>query len=232
MLDLFALLAIASAAANPARFECSVPEGGITSTLQVLEASDLGDWSVLDDSARRAAGERTLKICRAPGCRDSSACLPFTGSGGIAFQRLGKFEYLPKGPSRPARVVLQGWNDADVGEQARSLGGVNVYESADSGDATLRIGTISVTEQSQVGIVDDSLLAIADFVWGKGETRYERHRFRIRVWNLRCDRSPESPRSDFRTRRKYPSLDETDTLDVIRHELSAIRSSVRIRGGR
>jgi hypothetical protein len=214
------------------RYECKVPDGTLTSVLQVLEATDVGEWSALDDSSRKAAGERTLKICQSSGCRDTSACRPFTRSDGLAYQRLGQFEYHSKGPTHPARIVLQGWNDADAGEQARSLGGVNLYELTGSGRLDPKIGTISVTEQSQIEIIDDSLLTIADFLWGKGESRYGRHRFLIRIWNLHRDKSPTSPGLKFRTRRKYPSLDETDTLDVIRHELPSIRRALRNRGHR
>lgn len=234
MLEWFAFLALGWAApASPADFRCRQPEGTLVPMVQVLEASDVEEWSALDEDARRDAGDRTLRICLRSGCRDTSNCQPFTGPEGWGYQRLGTFRFLPKATGRPARVLLLGWNEADAGEHARSRGGANLYELAPDGAPFLKLGTISVTEQSQVAIVDDSLLAIADFVWGKGETRYARHRFQIRVWRLGGDAPVGTgPVGSFRTRKRHPSLDEVDTLDVVGQELSAIRKAAGIRGAR
>jgi hypothetical protein len=223
----FAMVLSASWVAGPVPYGCKSPSGTPAVRLRIREATDIVTWSGLDDSSRRAAGPRTLEICPSERCQDPSSCEPFTGPEGITYQRLGLFRSLPGKGSRPARVLLQGWNDADAGEAARSIGGLKVFESKVDGAIAPIGGTISVSEQSEIRIVDDSVLAVADFVWGKNESRYARHRFRIRVWSLKARFRADTAQAEFRTRRKYPSLDETDDIEVIGHELTSIRSALK-----
>ena len=129
----------------------------------------------------------------------------------------------PKKAGAQVRFLLLAWNDgAEVGELSRSKGGIQVLVSAPEDSFTSELGTISVNEQSQVEIVHDSLLVVAQAEWAKDETRYAPHHFLIRVWNLNHQPTTDAPSFSYVTRWRYRSLDDVDTIDVIRHELPSI----------
>jgi beta-lactamase regulating signal transducer with metallopeptidase domain len=88
---------------------------------------------------------------------------------------------------------------------------------------------MQLSEQSEyalwreAGISDAPLLVTADYVAGTGETRFSRHRFRVRTFVLDTVRATPALReyvlrSEFVTVRHYPSLDEVSKIDVLSHE--------------
>lgn len=107
------------------------------------------------------------------------------------------------------------------------MGGVQVLTPTPGGSFTSEFGTIPVIEQSQVEIVRDSLLVVAQHEWAKDETRYAPHHFLIRAWNLNHRVVVDSPSVAYVTRWRYRSLDDLDTLDVIRHEIPRIGMFMR-----
>ena len=97
---------------------------------------------------------------------------------------------------------------------------------------------IRLSEQSEYALwkerdISDALILVtADYVNGVGETHFSRHRFRIRAYILEAAReasgSPEYLlRSDFVTDERYPSLDETDRIDVLSKERANLLAQLR-----
>ena len=210
-------------------FHCAEPDGLAKSPVVVQEATDYEDWVSLDEEAQRRSGDHSLRICRSTdGCGHPKRCLPFRDSGeALGFQRLEKFRaYAPAPASRHGvRFLLHGWCEpAMMGEY---FGGIRVLEIGEHDSLVSRVGTIIVNDQSQAEIVDDSLLVAAQFQWGQNETRYVPHRFKIRVWNLNRSTMADSVVFSYVTRKKYPSLDDVDTIDVIPEEVPAIRDRLR-----
>jgi hypothetical protein len=206
-------------------FRCVEPQAMAASPVVVEEASDLDEWFGLDDAAKKRMGDHSLRICGAvSGCMHPDKCAPFADNDRVLYQRLGIFRLLPSEKGKPrVRFLLQAWNDgAEVGEFARSMGGVQVLTPTAGDSFTSEFGTIPVIEQSQVEIVRDSLLVVAQHEWAKDETRYAPHHFHIRAWNLNHHVVVDSPSVSYVTRWRYRSLDDVDTLDVIRHEIPSI----------
>ena len=74
-----------------------------------------------------------------------------------------------------------------------------------------------------VGPRGSTVFTAADYVWGKGETHFSAHRFTFSVYTYdsRTRRFVRILR--YVTARKYPSFDDVDVIDVIRHEIGEIR---------
>jgi len=231
MLEVLLLLIPAQVAVpTPPIFRCVEPQGMAASPVVVEEARDLDEWFGLDEPAQKRMGDHSLRICGAvSGCRHPEKCAPFADNDGVLYQRLGIFRILPSEKGKPrVRFLLQAWNDgAEVGEFARSMGGVQVLTPTPGDSFTSEFGTIPVIEQSQLEIVHDSLLVSAQFEWAKDETRYAPHHFRIRAWNLNHRVVVDSASVSYLTRWRYRSLDDVDTLDIIRHEIPSIMGRLR-----
>jgi hypothetical protein len=234
MLD-FLVLVVSVQIAAPTRstYRCIEPKGMVGAPVVVEEAGDLEEWSGFDEAKRNRLGDRSLRICGASGCAHPGRCARFVEQGGLGFQRLGMFRpFPPRKDGNRIRFLVLAWNDgSEIGELSRSIGGVRVVSPSPGDSFATEFGTISVNEQSQVEIVHDSLLAIAEAEWRADETRYAPHHFRVRAWNLNQHAVVDSPFVSYVTKWRYRSLDDVDTLDVIRHEIPSIGTLLR-KGGK
>ena len=87
---------------------------------------------------------------------------------------------------------------------------------------------VKVSEQGEYkmwqepSISKTALLVTADYVWGRAETHFSAHRFRISTYVLEpivaSDVQFYSLRDEFITSKRYPSLDEVVTVAVLGHE--------------
>jgi len=75
---------------------------------------------------------------------------------------------------------------------------------------------------SEPSISPAPLLVIADYVGGEGETHFSSHRFRISTFVLSATMPYYGLRDEYLTSTKYPSLDETDKINVLSHERAEI----------
>jgi hypothetical protein len=89
------------------------------------------------------------------------------------------------------------------------------------------LGTMRISEQGEykiIPVVKDSVEGLfikADFIWGKEEGRYFPHNYRIYIYQIDKDGLYRHV-SDYETCSKYRSLDDADSIDVIRHEMRNI----------
>jgi hypothetical protein len=88
---------------------------------------------------------------------------------------------------------------------------------------------VRITEQGEFtlwtepAISDAPLLVVADYVAGAGETHFSPHRFRVRSYVYVASSTRDGTgryvlRDEYVTDRKYPSLDDSNTIDVLAHE--------------
>jgi hypothetical protein len=87
---------------------------------------------------------------------------------------------------------------------------------------------VTVTNQSEYQlwklprISADPILVTADYLWRDGETHFAAHRYRITVYLYDNKASRYSQRDQFATKRKYPGLDDVDSVKVLGPEKAAI----------
>jgi hypothetical protein len=94
------------------------------------------------------------------------------------------------------------------------------------------LGTMRISEQGEYKIIPvlkdgvEGLFIKADFIWGKEEGRYFPHNYRIYIYQIDKDGFYRHV-SDYETSSKYRSLDDADSIDVIRHEMRKIVQRVK-----
>lgn len=93
------------------------------------------------------------------------------------------------------------------------------YEKAT--DSFSQAGLVTLTEQGEYKLVDRTLIT-ADARWGEGKSHFSSHRFDITVYQFAPD-SGYAKAFSYLTTGKYPSMDDTGTIDVISHELPEIK---------
>lgn len=98
------------------------------------------------------------------------------------------------------------------------------YEKAT--DSFSQAGLVTLTEQGEYKLVDRVLIT-ADARWGEGESHFSPHRFDITVYRY-APGSGYAKAFSYLTDKKYPSLDDTDTIDVISYELPEIKKRLAI----
>jgi hypothetical protein len=87
---------------------------------------------------------------------------------------------------------------------------------------------VTVTNQSEYCFWDlPNLSAMpvfvtADFVWAEGETHFARHRYRITSYAYHKQTGRYVQRDQYVTAKKYPGLDESDTISVLAPEKATI----------
>ena len=95
---------------------------------------------------------------------------------------------------------------------------------------------LSVTEQGEYrfwdepSISDTALLVVADYVWGDGETHFSAHYFRISSYVFNSESRHYELRDEYITGKKYPSLDEVDSITALEQEKPEVLG--RLQGGR
>lgn len=67
------------------------------------------------------------------------------------------------------------------------------------------------------------LFTAADYRWGKGETHFGPHRYDIKTYEFCSSRGMYILADQYLTSAKFPGLDETDTINVIKANLVEIR---------
>lgn len=67
------------------------------------------------------------------------------------------------------------------------------------------------------------LFTVAEYTWEKGETHFSRHRYEIKTYEFCASRDTYVLADAFLTRAKFPGLDETDTISVIKPSLAQIQ---------
>ncbi len=87
---------------------------------------------------------------------------------------------------------------------------------------------VQLTEQSDhaiwqlQSISPMPVLVTADYVWGKGETHFEKHAFEIRAYLYDFSKGNYSEKMRYRASGRYPSFDETDRVQVLIPERAEI----------
>ncbi len=71
------------------------------------------------------------------------------------------------------------------------------------------------------------VFATADFLLGKGESHFARHRYKVRVYKFRPDSMSYFQCDEFVTTRKYPGLDDADSVRVLEAEKANILSRLK-----
>jgi hypothetical protein len=89
-----------------------------------------------------------------------------------------------------------------------------------SSDRFKQAGYVTLTEQGEYRW-DNGALITANAYMQEGETHFAPHRFTITTYRYTSGGLLQVAR--YITRNKYPSFDDIDKIDVITHELSAIR---------
>jgi len=93
-----------------------------------------------------------------------------------------------------------------------------------------------VTEQGEYrfwgepSVSDTALLVLADYVFGDGETHFSAHSFRIDSYVFSSEVRHYQLRDEYVTSKKYPSLDEVDSITVLEQEKPEVLR--RLQGGR
>lgn len=89
-----------------------------------------------------------------------------------------------------------------------------------------------ITEQGEYKVIPlakdgtEGLFIKADYIWGEEETRLARHRYGIEAYRLGKDGVYQSV-AKYETQKKYNSLDDADSIDVIQHELINILNRIK-----
>lgn len=106
-----------------------------------------------------------------------------------------------------------------------SLNQVSFWRYDKSSDSFENAGLVTLTEQGEYKLFNQGalkgLLITADADWQPGETHFSPHRFYIQIYKF----VPEAgyvKTLGYLTHSKYPSLDDTDKIDVITHEVPKI----------
>jgi len=76
---------------------------------------------------------------------------------------------------------------------------------------------LPMTKNGHVGV-----FVTADYELSLGETHFSSHHFIVRIFRLGSDRSAFASIDSYTTARRYPSLDDTDRIDVISYEMAEI----------
>lgn len=76
------------------------------------------------------------------------------------------------------------------------------------------------------------LFVKADYVWNKGETHFARHKFRISVYIFDKAAQAYQRRDEYITAKKYPSLDDTDVINVLGFEKAQVLSRLKTVSGK
>ena len=85
-----------------------------------------------------------------------------------------------------------------------------------------------ISEQSEYEILPmtknghGGVFVTADYELSLGETHFSSHHFIVRIFRLGSDRSAFASIDSYTTARRYPSLDDTDRIDVISYEMAEI----------
>ncbi len=88
------------------------------------------------------------------------------------------------------------------------------------------------SEQSEFQIIPamkgikGGLFVVAGFIWGKDESRYEKHHYRISIYRI-DDSNKYSWVGGYKTKKKYKSLDDVDKIEVIKYEQKNILKFVK-----
>lgn len=91
---------------------------------------------------------------------------------------------------------------------------------------------ITITNQAEYKILQDKgpaldgTLVTADFEWEEGESHFEPHKYRITIYRHNEHNKVFEPVGDYVTKKKYPGLDDVDTIDVISHEMETIEKLI------
>jgi hypothetical protein len=93
-------------------------------------------------------------------------------------------------------------------------------------DRFVPAGSIDFSEQGEYQMTKDGLLITADAKVRAGETHFSPHHFIIKVYRYESSNGFVNALS-YTTQNRYPSLDDTDRIDVISHELSEIRTHMK-----
>jgi hypothetical protein len=94
------------------------------------------------------------------------------------------------------------------------------------------LGAMRISEQGEYKIIPstkngvEGLFIKADFIWGEEEGRYFPHNYKINIY--RIDKAGMYRHvTEYKTKVKYNSLDDADSIDVIRHEMRNILHQVK-----
>lgn len=107
------------------------------------------------------------------------------------------------------------------GNGSGALNQLSFWQYDKATDSFSQAGLITLTEQGEYKL-DDQLLITADARWGKDETHFSPHQFDITVYRYVPD-SGYSKAFSYLSAKKYPSLDDTNKIDVISHEMPEIK---------
>jgi len=94
------------------------------------------------------------------------------------------------------------------------------------------LGALRISEQGEYKIIPstksgvEGLFIKADFIWGEEEGRYFPHNYKINIYRIDMDGMYRHV-SEYKTDLKYKSLDDADSIDVIRHEMKNILHQVK-----
>jgi len=98
---------------------------------------------------------------------------------------------------------------------------VSFWQYDKNTDSFSQAGLVTLTEQSEYKLFGQELVT-ANARWGEGETHFSPHRFDIEVYKY-TPNGGYTKLFGYLTAKKYPSLDDTDKIDVISHEMPEIK---------
>lgn len=97
---------------------------------------------------------------------------------------------------------------------------------------------LAITEQGEYkfwtepSVSPRPLFVRADYIWNQGEKRVARHKFRVSVYVFGDAAQAYQLRDEYITVKKYPSLDETDVINVLGFEKAQILSRLKTAAGK
>ena len=97
---------------------------------------------------------------------------------------------------------------------------------------------LTITEQgeykfwTEASVSARPLFVKADYIWKQGETHFARHKFRISTYVFDNAARTYRLRDEYITAKKYPSLDETDAINVLGFEKAQILSRLKAGAGK
>lgn len=217
-LCLFGLPAVAQATSFKEIKTLSLKQSfGTTKDWHVTAFQPEGD--ILPDEDART-GDVSDKLCFWVAGRDRQEKCTFITStlpnGGMTYhyQTVKKLEIIPA----PHLITFIA---EFYGNGSGALNQLSFWQYGKATDSFSQAGLVTLTEQGEYQL-SDPLLITADARWGKDETHFSPHLFDITVYRYARDSGYVKVFS-YLTAKKYPSLNDTDKIDVISHEMPEIK---------
>jgi len=219
---------------------CSAPAFAETSsfkeikTLPLKQAFDTAkDWYVTafqpegsiseDEDAR--TGDVSAKLCfwsepdrKQEHCTSITSGLP---NGGMTYH----YQTVKELAVIPTPHIVE-FIAEFYGNGSGSLRQISFWRYEKTTDSFSQAGLVTLTEQGEYKLLDQMLIT-ADERWGEGESHFSPHQFDVTAYRY-TPASGYAKAFSYLTARKYPSLDDVDTIDVISHELPEIKKRLGI----